>query len=177
MTYKFRNITVLIVDSQPAIVELIHGVLRIFGVQNIITRTDAKSGLEAFHEHTPDLLIVDWDLTAFNGLEFTKRIRASKKNPFVPILFMTAFSSEKRVRMARDSGITEFLRKPFSADGLYKRIEAIIERPRKFVRAPEFFGPDRRRHSEKDFKGGEKRGYIPIEVDFVDTTAEEPSKK
>lgn len=174
MTYKFKNITVLIVDSQPAIVDLIHGVLHIFGVRNIITRTDAKSGIDAFHEHSPDLLIVDWDLKDFNGLEFTKRIRASKKNAFSPIIFMTAFSSQKRVLQARDSGITEFLRKPFTADALYKRIEEIIERPRKFVRAPEFFGPDRRRHKD-GYKGGEKRSDMAIEVDFVESSSDKSS--
>lgn len=177
MSYNFKDITVLIVDSQPAIVELIHGVLRIFGVRNIITRMDAKSGLEAFHEHIPDLLIVDWDLETFNGLEFTKRIRSSKKNPFAPIIFMTAFSSEKRVLQARDSGITEFLKKPFTAESLYRRIEEIVERPRKFVRAPDFFGPDRRRKRKDGYQGAEKRGFVPIEIDMVESDGGEETKK
>src|SRR5690348_5779042 len=144
MAYKFKEITVLIVDSQPAIVEMISDVLKMFGVRRIITSIDGKSGLKTFEKRIPDILIVDWDLASIDGLMFTKAVRDSKANPYVPIIFMTAFSSEKRVRAARDSGITEFLRKPFTADSLYKRIEAIIERPRPFVRIPEFFGPDRR---------------------------------
>lgn len=173
MAYQFSKITVLVVDSQPAMVELIEGVLHILGVQNVITRTDGKSGIEAFHEYTPDLLIVDWDLESINGLEFTKTIRTSKKAPFVPIIFMTAFSSKKRVLQARDSGITEFMAKPFSAHSLYKRIEEVIERPRKFVRSETFFGPDRRRRQVEGFKGDSKRSEdSAIEIDLRDAPLE-----
>lgn len=158
MTYKFREITVLIVDSQPAIVELIRDVLKMFGVQRILTSIDGKSGLKAFEKHTPDILIVDWDLASIDGLMFTKSVRSSTRNPYVPIIFMAAFSSTGRVSAARDSGITEFLRKPFTAESLYKRIEEIVERPRPFVRAPDFFGPDRRRKTSEGFQGPDKRG-------------------
>lgn len=174
MAYEFKNITVLVVDSQPAIVELIHGVLHLFGVRRIITRTDGKSGLAAFRQTGPDLLIIDWDLHNLDGLEFTKKIRQGDVNPFAPIIFMTAFSSEKRVTQARDCGVTEFLRKPFTADSLYKRIEEIIERPRKFVKASDFFGPDRRRKRSGAPKGREKRAYKPIEIDFIE---EKPKKR
>lgn len=157
MAYKFREITVLIVDSQPAIVELISDVLKMFGVQRVISCTDGRSGLKVFEKNDPDILIVDWDLANIDGLMFTKTVRGGTSNPYVPIIFMTAFSSTKRVVSARDSGITEFLRKPFTAESLYKRIEAVIERPRPFVRIPEFFGPDRRRRVKKEFPGPERR--------------------
>jgi two-component system chemotaxis response regulator CheY len=158
MTYKFENITVLIVDSQPAIVDLIKSVLKMFGVKDVLTSTDAETGLKTFKGRKPDLLIVDWDLDDINGLAFIKAIRHDPVNPHVPIIFTTALSSAKRVAQARDSGITEFLRKPFTAEALFKRIEAIVEKPRDFVLSEDFTGPDRRRKSDKDFKGEEKRG-------------------
>lgn len=160
MAYRFKEITVLIVDSQPAILELIKDVLKMFGVQRTLAYVDGKAGLKAFATHSPDILIVDWDLSNLDGLAFTKAIRESA-SPYTPIIFMTAFSSAKRVVAARDSGITEFLRKPFTAEALYKRIEEIIERPRPFVRAPEFFGPDRRRRPKKDFSGADRRSGRP----------------
>lgn len=168
MSYSFDRITVLIVDSQPAIIELIHGVLHLFGVRRILTRTDGKSGLKAFDQSKPDLLIIDWDLDTLDGLEFTRKIRSSRFNPYAPIIFMTAFSSEKRVRAARDCGVTEFLRKPFTANSLYKRIEEIIERPRKFVRTDEFFGPDRRRRRNDAYTGPNRRNDPPVDIDFVE---------
>lgn len=157
MAYQFKNLTVLVVDSQPAIVQLIDSVLQMFGVQKIIKCTDGQSGIEAFERNAPDLIIIDLDLKNLNGLEFTKTVRASTSNPYVPIIFMTALSSPKRVASARDSGITEFLRKPFTAQSLYRHIEVIIEKPRQFVRVGEFFGPDRRRRRDAGFQGSEKR--------------------
>jgi len=157
MAYDFKNIAVLIVDSQPAMVELIRDVLQMFGVQKIITRTEGKSGLRAFEEHMPDLIIIDWDLADLDGIEFTKAVRRSPNDPYVPIIFMAALSSQKRVAEARDSGITEFLRKPFTAQALYKHIETIVERPRPFVRVPDFFGPDRRRRQDSSYDGVDKR--------------------
>lgn len=138
-------------------VELIKGVLQMFGVQKIITRTEGKSGLRAFEECMPDLIIIDWDLADLDGIEFTRTVRRSPNDPYVPIIFMAALSSHKRVAEARDSGITEFLRKPFTAQALYNHIEAIVEKPRPFVRVQDFFGPDRRRKRDENFKGTDKR--------------------
>jgi len=165
MAYKFENITVLIVDKQPAIVDLIKEVLKMFGVKMILTCTDGKSGLQTFKGRKPDLMIIDWDLDSINGIEFTKTVRHDNENPYTPIIFMTALSSIKRVAEARDSGITEFLRKPFTAQALYKRIEAIIEKPRPFVHSDEFTGPDRRRKRDKDFKGDDRRDKWVVDIE------------
>jgi len=62
-----------------------------------------------------------------------------------------------RVVEARDAGVHEFLAKPLSAKGLYSRIRSIIERPRPFVRAGQYFGPDRRRRDNPSYMGGERR--------------------
>ena len=58
----------------------------------------------------------------------------------------TAVAQERHyIEQARDSGITEILTKPVTAQGLYLRIQEVIERPRQFVKAPSFIGPCRRR--------------------------------
>ena len=165
MAYQFKNITVLIVDSQPAIVDLIKGVLTMFGVKNVIACTDGKTALKAFRQCKPDLMIVDWDLDNINGIEFTATIRRDSENPYTPIIFMTVLSSERRVTEARDSGITEFLKKPFTAGSLYKRIETIVENPRSFVRSEGFVGPDRRRKRDEPFKGEDRRDKWIVDVE------------
>jgi DNA-binding response OmpR family regulator len=93
------------------------------------------------------------------GIGLTRQIRTSHDsvNPYVPIIMMSGFSSENMVFIARDSGITEFLVKPFNAMQLYRRIYQIIEKPRQFVDAEKFFGPDRRRHSKLPYTGDLRR--------------------
>jgi two-component system chemotaxis response regulator CheY len=157
MAYQFHKISVLLIDSQPAMLKLITDVLTAFGVRDIHGFTNGASGLEAFRTHRPDLLIVDWDLESLDGIAFTRAIRQDPHMPYVPIIFMTALSSGKRVSEARDSGVTEFLRKPFTAESLYRRIEAIIEKPRVFVQSDGFTGPDRRRRTEGGFEGDDRR--------------------
>ena len=62
-----------------------------------------------------------------------------------------------RVAAARDIGTTEFLVKPFTAGDLARRIAHVITKPRDFVKAPEYFGPDRRRKFTDGFRGPFKR--------------------
>jgi len=159
MAYQFNNITVLIVESTHAMFDLTKSVLDTFGVGTIVSAYDNESGFAEFCKHKPDLVILDWLGGPSNGLELTRRIRQDDQSPtpYVPIIMMTGFSQKKRVIMARDSGITEFIVKPFTAHTLYKRIERIIEQPRQFVRSNDFFGPDRRRQ-ELPFTGTERRG-------------------
>ena len=158
MTYKFDAISVVVIDSQPAMVTLIRDVLKMLGIRRVSCFNDGNRGLEYFLNYDADILIIDWDLDTMNGIEFTRSIRSSSKNPYVPIIFMTAFSSKQRVTTARDSGATEFLKKPFSAEALYKRIQTIIESPRPFVRTQEYFGPDRRaERREPDYSGPNRR--------------------
>ena len=71
---------------------------------------------------------------------------------------MTGYSDQPRVEEARDTGVTEFLMKPYSARDMYARIVQIIEKPRQFVDTGEFFGPDRRRRKNFTFTGSNRRG-------------------
>ncbi len=63
----------------------------------------------------------------------------------LPIIMLTANSEPEYVVEARDRGVTEFLAKPFTVDSLYRRLVSVIARPRPFVNAEQYFGPDRRR--------------------------------
>jgi DNA-binding response OmpR family regulator len=70
---------------------------------------------------------------------------------------LTGHTEMNRVMEARDAGVHEFLAKPISAKSIYARIRAIIERPRPFIRAGVYFGPDRRRRNNPSYKGRERR--------------------
>ena len=70
---------------------------------------------------------------------------------------ITGYTEEARVRAARDVGVTEVLCKPVTAEGLTKRLLEVIERPRPFVKAPKYTGPDRRRDVPSTLKGSDRR--------------------
>lgn len=158
MPYQFSNLTVLVVESNNAMFDLTRGVLESFGIGQIVSAYNVAVGYQQFKEYKPDLVIIDWLDDQENGLTLTEKIRTSpdSPNPFVPIIMMTGYSQKRRVTLARDSGITEFVVKPFTAATLYKKIESIIEKPRNFVKSPGFFGPDRRRQTA-EYTGNERR--------------------
>jgi two-component system, chemotaxis family, chemotaxis protein CheY len=159
VAYKFGEIAVLIVDSQPAVIDLIRGSMRLLGVkpENLYSFGEGRMALNVVKDKKPELIIADWEMIDIKGLEFIKAVRGSDINPYVPIIFMTSLTTEKRVSEARDSGITEFLAKPFTARTLCEKIEAIVEKPRQFVMAPDYRGPDRRRKSDAKYLGTERR--------------------
>ncbi len=175
MGYEFHKASVLIVEDNQPMIDLIRSVVETFGFQNVYTANDGEEGFEAFCKYNPDLIISDWMMSPTNGIEMAHKIRQSNLSPnkYVPIILLTGFSQKKRVIEARDTGITEFIVKPFKAGDLYKRIENIIENPRKFVESEDFFGPDRRRRKNVDFQGPFRRNEDTSSDDVTSPFEEE----
>lgn len=171
MTYQLHNISVLIVEDMPPMLALVRNILDSFGFTNIQTASDGEEGFKAYKYYRPDLIITDWAMEPTDGLTLTQRIRKDPEDrkKQTPILLMTGFSHKMRVETARDTGVTEFIAKPFTARDLYKRIEEIIERPRQFVDAGSFVGPDRRRKSDKDYQGPLRRANVQPDIALSDS--------
>lgn len=148
---------------------LLKSVLQSFGVTNIVSALDGEEAFKKFCSTNPDLVITDWMMEPCDGVELSRRVRNDYNSPnqYVPIILMTGFTEKKRVINARDSGITEFLAKPFNTRDLYKRLHRIIEQPRQFVRCEGFFGPDRRRKSAESYNGERRRKDDIITSDIV----------
>ena len=100
-----------------------------------------------------------------DGLAFTRKVRLSRESPnvFTPIIMVSGHSERGRIIAARDTGVNEFVVKPISAKSLFDRIQAVIDRPRPFVRLESYFGPDRRRKTV-DHGGEERRTAEPATV-------------
>jgi DNA-binding response OmpR family regulator len=77
---------------------------------------------------------------------------------------LTGHSEKRRVTVARDAGVTEFLAKPISAKGLYQRILNVVANPRPFIKTKTYFGPDRRRNTSNTYIGPERRTGGEMEV-------------
>jgi CheY-like chemotaxis protein len=159
MAYDLTTTKILIIDDMAPMLTLCKSILNIFGFKNVFLAHNGQEALDLTIRHDPDLIITDWMMKPMDGLEFTREVRKNPlcPNPYVPIIMMPGFSSKLRVESARDCGITEFLVKPFTSRDLYNRIVQIIEKPRQFVDAEDFFGPDRRRRNIKDYEGPQRR--------------------
>ena len=159
MGYALDKLRVLIVDQNTHIRELLRTILQTVGAGTIDLANDADEGFDNYCRFEYDVVFTDSEMARISGLDFVDLIRSSPRspNPYVPIIMLSGFSDEERVKLARDHGVTEFLAKPFTVDIVLKRLEAVIENPRPFVRTGMYFGPDRRRTSSLDYGGPERR--------------------
>ena len=146
-SYNFKELEVLVVDDNRHMRSLIRDLLRAIGISRVVEANDGMSGFQQLRNCEPDVVVTDLMMQPIDGLQFARMVRNERRSPqpYVPIVMVTGFADKARVEEARDAGVTEFLAKPVASEALYARLESIIERPRPFVRTPDFFGPDRRR--------------------------------
>ena len=155
----FNRLRFLVIDDNAHMRRIVRTLLHGYGAREVYEAEDGASGLEAFTHHMPDIVITDWEMPIFDGLELVQMIRqpGANANPFAPIIMLTGHSEKNRVAAARDAGVTEFLAKPLSAKALYQRIINVIANPRPFIKTRNYFGPDRRRSSTSNYVGPERR--------------------
>lgn len=163
MTFRFSNLSVLVVEDTQPMRKLIMSVLDTLGVGKIYEADSGEAGFESFRRNAPDIVIADWHMKPVNGIDLTRNIRtgAQSSGRMTPVILVTGYSALSRVAEARDAGVTEFLVKPFSANDLAKRLAYVINKPRDFVDCNGYFGPDRRRRDNTDYAGGERRLFTP----------------
>lgn len=159
MAFDFRKLSILVVEDTAPMRKLIASVLETMDVGQIYTAENGETGYELTRKYNPDIIISDWHMEPVNGIELTKEIRTNTLSPnrMVPVILITGYSAMGRVAEARDAGVTEFLVKPFSANDLAKRIAYVINKPRDYIDSPHYFGPDRRRRVNPDYKGQLRR--------------------
>jgi CheY-like chemotaxis protein len=169
----FNKLRFLIIDDNAHMRRILRTLLHGFGAREVYEAEDGAAGLEAFTHYLPDIVLADWEMPIFDGLELAQMLRqpGANTNPYAPIIMLTAHSERKRVIEARDAGITEFMAKPISAKALYQRILHIVANPRSFVRTKTYFGPDRRRNVNPNYVGPERRKGAGARADLIRQTS------
>jgi DNA-binding response OmpR family regulator len=149
---------VLIVDPAPASARLLADLMRNISAGKLWNAPSNRKGLEAAEQVNPQLLFVELSGDNVDGVDFARRVRRSEMNcRQAPIVMVTATATAAAILGARDAGVHEFLRKPYTAKDLLRRLEAVTLRPRDWVEAVDYIGPDRRRFNSGDYTGKLKR--------------------
>jgi CheY-like chemotaxis protein len=162
---------VLIVDPQPASAKLLSGILRDICTCQIWTATEVQRALEVAQGIEPHVIFVDHG-RALDGAAFTRAIRRSdlmcRRSP---VIMISIQATAAVIIGARDAGVHEFLRKPFTIKDLLRRLEVVSARPRDWIEGIGYIGPDRRRFNSGDYSGPMKRrvdhAVTPDEARFV----------
>lgn len=119
--------TILIVEDEPAIVELVSFTLKEAG-WNPYALHNATDAWEYLQRRTPQLMLLDWMLPDQTGLRLLSRIRADRQFNALPVIMLTAKSMEEDKIAGLDNGADDYITKPFSPRELTARINALLRR-------------------------------------------------
>jgi CheY-like chemotaxis protein len=177
MPIDYSQLCVLIVDDHAFTRLLIKEVLQSLGCRTgcIYEAEDGGTGLQILSERDIDLVICDWQMQPMDGLTFVRALRdpEKSKNPYLPIIFCSAYTERELIERARDVGVTEIMTKPITVKAIEAKVTAVMAHPREFVEAKQYFGPDRRRRDGSDAIPHERRGQEPN----ADARPDEPARK
>jgi DNA-binding response OmpR family regulator len=157
--FSLKSLNVLLVDDNQNMRAIAAAVLHSADIRNVYEAAEGATAFDLLRRHAIDLAIVDFNMFPLDGVEFTRLVRTSPDSPnaFLPIIMMTGHSERTRVYEARDAGVTEFIVKPITAKAVLDRINAVIMRPRAFVKTDDYNGPCRRRRQAADYAGPFRR--------------------
>jgi len=118
---------VLIVEDEPAIQDLLSLNLRHAGFRPLMA-ADVASARTQLDQALPDLMLLDWMLPDLSGIEFARKLRADPRTRDLPIIMLTARSTESDKLGGFDAGADDYITKPFSPRELIARIRALLRR-------------------------------------------------
>ncbi len=118
------GLTILVVDDEPRIVQLVRDYLE-HGGFTVLVASDGAAALRTARTGRPDLVVLDLGLPGLDGLDVT---RALRRDGEVPIIMLTARTEESDKLVGLELGADDYLTKPFSPKELVARVRAVLRR-------------------------------------------------
>ena len=121
------NGKIFIIEDESSIIQLVQHNLEKEGFI-VSSSENGNEGLKQLKKFEPNLLLLDWMLPDLSGIEICKNIRKDNKFKSLPIIMLTAKGEEEDKIKGLDSGVDDYLTKPFSFNELLARIKAVLRR-------------------------------------------------
>lgn len=131
--------TVLVVDDEPNLVDLVRGYLHAEGFE-VLVADDGPAALDLARSRLPEVVVLDVMLPGFDGIEVCRRLRQFSD---AYVLMLTARAEELDKIVGLSVGADDYLTKPFSPRELVARVKALLRRPRTATGAADFEPPAR----------------------------------
>jgi two-component system, response regulator PdtaR len=149
---------VMVVDPQPAGARFIGELMRDIARSQVWVAETNEKAIKLAGSYDPHIIFAEMGPAPLDGIRFTRELRRSHLAArYAPVIMVTGQATAGGILAARDSGVHEFLRKPFTLKDLLRRLEAVTLRQRDWVEAVGYVGPDRRRFNSGDYSGALKR--------------------
>lgn len=116
---------ILVVDDYQTMVRIIRNLLKQIGFEDIDDASDGSAALEKLQHRRYGLVISDWNMEPMTGFELLQRLRADERLKATPFIMVTAESKTENVVAAKKAGVSNYIIKPFNAQTLRSKIEAV----------------------------------------------------
>ncbi|MCF1503777.1 MULTISPECIES: response regulator [Hyphomicrobiales] len=121
------SMPILVVDDYKTMIRIIKNLLKQLGFEDIDEAADGSEALNKMKERDYGLVISDWNMEPMTGYELLKQVRADDKLNATPFIMVTAEAKSENVIAAKKEGVSNYIVKPFNAQTLKGKIEAVFE--------------------------------------------------
>jgi len=117
---------ILVVDDYNTMVRIIRNLLRQLGFEHVDDANDGSEALEKMRQRRYGLVISDWNMEPMTGFDLLQQVRSDPQLTATPFIMVTAESKTENVIAAKKAGVSNYIVKPFNAQTLRNKIEAIF---------------------------------------------------
>lgn len=119
--------TILVVDDEPAIRDMISTALDVAGY-DCLQAENVQQAHGMIIDDKPDLVLLDWMMPGTSGIELIRRLQRDELTNNVPVIMLTAKAAEDNMVQGLEVGADDYITKPFSPRALVARINAVLRR-------------------------------------------------
>ena len=120
------SMPILVVDDYNTMIRIIRNLLKQLGFEDIDDASDGSAALTKLREKKYGLVISDWNMEPMTGYELLKEVRSDPGLSKTPFIMVTAESKTENVIAAKKAGVNNYIVKPFNAQTLKTKIEAVF---------------------------------------------------
>jgi two-component system chemotaxis response regulator CheY len=121
------SMPVLVVDDYSTMIRIIRNLLRQLGFENIDDANDGVAALAKMRQRKYGLVISDWNMEPMTGYDLLQHVRNDRDLSGTPFIMVTAESKTENVIAAKRAGVSNYIVKPFNAQTLKGKIDAVFE--------------------------------------------------
>jgi CheY-like chemotaxis protein/DNA-binding CsgD family transcriptional regulator len=118
---------ILIVDDNPYSVSLVSVVLSKSIECELSVAFDGPSAIKKARETIPDLILMDWQMPGIDGIRSIELLKEDPATAQIPVIMITCFSEKSDLEKAFNTGVVDYVRKPFEAVELMARVKSVLQ--------------------------------------------------
>jgi two-component system chemotaxis response regulator CheY len=121
-----QSLPILVVDDYRTMIRIIRNLLKQIGFEHVDEATDGTEALAKLRDKEYGLIISDWNMEPMSGYEFLREVRNDPRLCKTPFIMVTAESKTENVIAAKKAGVNNYIVKPFNAQTLKNKIDAVL---------------------------------------------------